>query len=358
MEHFCEAVGLFKRSAMLWFSHFCFEKEPPFRQLEKKGPGWGIENSYWKFLFLKDVFNIITMKIWVIIGLLIFPLLRVAAQEQAEDVYAFDLSTFSGVHQGNSYITLPFNIGNIDPIWFEANVMPDFIIRESKSARLMGVITPQIIIRMYQEESFPVRTPSYIPQITIYYAPTTKPDNERTILFGRIAHHSNGQEDDFYLPGQVVNLKSGNFSTNYLQAGAIRSRYSKKLNAWQFFSTHLEMHPKGWSAPELRNRYSPLRWQVAMSVYKNPFAKKPDRHNKSQLSVTAKASWMFGEVDNWKTFASDRLTVDITFNLHPGFFEEIGFFVNFYYGMDYYNIYFNEMLQVVRFGIMTEGLKF
>ena len=307
---------------------------------------------------MKDRFFIFTMKIFIIIGLPIFPLLWVAAQEQGDEPYAFDLSTFSGVHQGNSYITMPFNIGNIAPIWFEANVMPDFIIRKSKNARLMGVITPQIIIRMYQEESFPVRTPSYIPQITIYYAPTPDPVKERTILFGRIAHHSNGQEGDFYLPGQVINLKAGNFSTNYLQAGAIRSRYSKRLDAWQFFSTHIEVHPKDWTIPELRNQYSPLRWQVAMSVYKNPFAKKTDRHNKSQLSVIAKASWMFGEVGGWETFDSDRLTVDLTFNLHPGFFEEIGFFINFYYGMDYYNIYFSEHLQVIRFGIMTEGLKF
>lgn len=298
------------------------------------------------------------MKTWIIIGLLIFPLLRMTAQEPPDEPYAFDLSTFSGVHQGNSYITTPFNIGNIDPIWFEANIMPDFIIRESKNARLMGVITPQIIIRMYQEESFPVRTPSYIPQITVYYAPTAKPEKERTILFGRIAHHSNGQDGDFYLPGQVINLKSGSFSTNYVQAGAIRSRYSKKLDAWQFFSTHVEVHPEAWSMPELKNRYSPLRWQAALSVYKDPFAKKTERHNKSQLSVTAKASWMFGEVDDWQTIDSHRLTMYLTFNLHPGFFEEIGFFVNFYYGMDYYNIYFNEPLQVIRFGIMTEGLKF
>jgi hypothetical protein len=67
---------------------------------------------------------------------------------------------------------------------------------------------------------------------------------------------------------------------------------------------------------------------------------------------------MFGEVDDRQTIDSHWLTMDLTFNLHPGFFEEIGFFINFYYGMDYYNIYFNEPLQVIRFGIMTEGLKF
>ena len=79
------------------------------------------------------------------------------------------LPLISQVNQGNSYITFPTDIGNIEPLVFEGNVIPNFYLRRSMNSRLMGVLTPQIIIRMYQEDSFPVRTPSYMPQITIYY---------------------------------------------------------------------------------------------------------------------------------------------------------------------------------------------
>ena len=71
-------------------------------------------------------------------------------QEQADSTHKVDLATIATVNQGNSYITFPTDIGNIEPLWFEANIIPNFMIRESKNSRLMGVLTPQIIIRMYR----------------------------------------------------------------------------------------------------------------------------------------------------------------------------------------------------------------
>ena len=85
---------------------------------------------------------------------------------QEIDSSQIGLPIISQVNQGNSYISFPTDIGNIEPLWFEGNIIPNFYIRESKNSRLMGVLTPQIIIRMYQEKSYPVRTPSYMPQIT------------------------------------------------------------------------------------------------------------------------------------------------------------------------------------------------
>ena len=84
------------------------------------------------------------------------------------------LTAISRANQGNSYITFPTDIGNLEPLWFEANLIPNFNIRKSKNSRVMGVLTPQIILRMYQEESYPVRTPSYMPHITVYYRLTEK----------------------------------------------------------------------------------------------------------------------------------------------------------------------------------------
>ena len=85
-----------------------------------------------------------------------------------------DLTILSRATQGNSYITFPTDIGNLEPLWFEANIIPNFNIRKSRNSRLLGVLTPQIILRMFQEESYPVRTPSYMPHITVYYLLTEK----------------------------------------------------------------------------------------------------------------------------------------------------------------------------------------
>lgn len=50
--------------------------------------------------------------------------------------------------------------------------------------------------------------------------------------------------------------------------------------------------------------------------------------------------------------------IGITFFYHPRFLSEIGLFVQLYHGMDYYNIYFDQHRDMVRFGIMTELLSF
>ena len=108
------------------------------------------------------------------------------------------LMELSQVNQGNSYVTFPTDIGNIEPLWFEAGLIPNFYLRQSKSSRLLGVLTPQIILRMYQERSCPVRTPSYMPQITVYYMLKENANGRKLSLYGRYVHHSNGQDEDFF----------------------------------------------------------------------------------------------------------------------------------------------------------------
>ncbi len=268
------------------------------------------------------------------------------------------LSTIATVNQGNSYITFPTDIGNIAPLWFEGNVIPNFMIRKSKNARLIGVLTPQIILRMFREESAPVRTPSYMPQITIYYSLLSNPKSDQYSVFGRFAHHSNGQEDNFYLPNGEINLLSGNFSTNFIEFGVVNNHYNKQLNAVQFYSTSLEIHPPGWSIVELEGKYSMVRWHNGFSIYKIPIGKKTNNKTRARISLKAEAMWMFGNINDWQQLSLHRLNVNLTFYYHPKFLEDIGLFVQVYNGMDYYNIYFNQRLKIIRFGIMTEILKF
>jgi hypothetical protein len=283
---------------------------------------------------------------------------QVMAQEDATKFKPVNLAVIAEVNQVNNYITFPTDIGNLAPLWFEANIVPDFLIRKSKNARLMGVLTPQVIIRMYQEESSPVRTPSYIPQITIYYAIEANRIKGQYTFFGRIAHHSNGQEGDFYLPDSNINLISGSFSTNFVQAGLIFNGFNANLNATQFFNTFVEVHPPRWSMEELDGKYSMVRWHNALSVYKIPLAANSLSQKSPAISMQAEVMWMFGQVDDWSTLSTDRLNLNLTFFYHPSFLEDIGLFVEFYSGMDYYNIYFNEKAEVIRFGIMTEKLRF
>jgi hypothetical protein len=306
-----------------------------------------------------DWFELRNMNSYNIILVFVFAFsLTGFGQHYNDQVPEIGLGIIANVNQGNSYITFPTDLGNLEPLWFEGNIIPNFLIRQSKNSRVMGVLTPQIIIRMYQEESMPVRTPSYIPQITFYYRIDDLKSNSQHTLFGRFAHHSNGQAGNFYLPNGEINLETGNFSTNFFEIGLIYNRSIPKLNAEQFLISSLEVHPLSWSIDELEGLYSPLRWHGTFSIYKMPFGRKNSKNKRAKISFRTEAIWMFGDINQWKDFSLKRLNFDFIFYYHPRFLEDIGFFVQYYNGMDYYNIYFNEKRKVLRFGIMTSKLKF
>lgn len=295
----------------------------------------------------------------IIFSLVISLSLTVTGQEANinDSVPEICLTTISQINQGNSYMTFPTDIGNIEPLVFEGNLIPNFYIRKSKDSRLIGVLTPQIIIRMYQETSVPVRTPSYMPQVTAYYMLSSKTNVNSFSSFARYAHHSNGQDGDFYLENGDINLKTGNFATNYFELGITKTNYNKKYNAAQYFSTSFQYHPKSLTADELEGIYSLYRWNSTFSIFKLP-GNNSIKNKKTTISVKGKTTWMFGDYNNLNGSSLDRLNLSFTFYYQPKFLDEIGFFAQIYHGMDYYNIYFDHQISILRFGIMTEKLRF
>lgn len=280
------------------------------------------------------------------------------AQTNEDATSILNLDKMAQINQGDSYVTFPFDFGNIEPLMFEANVSPSFKIRERKDSRLMGVLTGQIIIRMYDEPSNPIRTPSYMPQITFYFLTGNKQASKKLTLFGRFAHHSNGQDGNFYNEDGTINLISGNFATNFVELGIIKSSYSNHLNAFKFFKSSVEIHPKSWMLDEMKGKYSGLRWHNTFLAYKLPMDGDFNKSQKSNFSLKAETTLMLDNVNNQETFDLKQLNASLTFYYHPKFLEDIGFFVQFYHGTDYYNIYFNHQIDTIRFGLMTEILRF
>jgi len=221
----------------------------------------------------------------------------------------------------------------------------------------MAVLTGQIIIRMYNEFSYPVRTPSYIPQVTFYYLTGNKKAETNYTFYGRIAHHSNGQDNDFYNSNGSINTLSGNFATNFFELGLIKTTQSTQLNAVKFFKSSLEVHPKSWMLQELHGQYSGLRWHNSFTAFKLS-REQANKSKNPNFSLKVETTYMFDAINNWNTLDIKRLNAGLTFYYHPKFLEDIGLFVQFYHGKDYYNIYFDETLDVIRFGIMTEILRF
>ena len=278
---------------------------------------------------------------------------------QPDETYpGVGLTELSQLNQTNSYATFPTDLGNIEPLWFEVNIIPNFYLRQSKNSRLMAVLTPQIILRMYQERSYPVRTPSYMPQLTLYYLLKEKDRYRKYSVFARYAHHSNGQDGDFFEENGEINLKTGDFATNFIESGIIITNVNPRYYAHQFFKSSFEVHPQSWSVAEMEGIYANYRWHNALSIYRISPKNTEVERKKANFSVKAETSWMFGELNDWDGFSLKRLNLTLTFYYHPKFLEDIGFFAQYYRGLDYYNIYFSHRLEILRFGLMTEKLRF
>jgi len=284
------------------------------------------------------------------------PIMYLMAQKETSVAPKLSLERIALINQSDTYITFPTDIGNIAPLIFEANVNPSFIIRERKDSRFMAILTPQIIIRMFNEESYPIRTPSYIPQISFYYLANKKEALDYLVLFGKIAHHSNGQEGDFYNADNTINLQSGSFATNFIEFGFLKTSYSNKLKAIKTIKSSIELHPKNWMLQEMRGQYSGLRWHNSFTSFKFPL--KNDDNGKAKFSLKAETILMLDNFNELDFFDINRFNASLTFYYHPKFLEDIGLFVQLYHGKDYYNINYEHQISIIRFGLMTEILRF
>jgi hypothetical protein len=259
-------------------------------------------------------------------------------------------------NQKESYITLGGGFGNIDPLIFEGLVAPYFLLRTSGDSKWGATISPVIYIRMFNEYSFPVRTPSYMPQITFYRLIGNDDKKSLNYLFLNLVHHSNGQDDDFFNEDGSINTISGDFSTDYLELGAFFTQQLVPFsNTREYFKTSVEYHPNITRIEDLEGRYSFLRWHNSFRVFRffgSDGSLKMEKTPRIQSTLTT--TWMFGEINGSDFFdATERLNISFTIAYRPKVLSDVSFFANFYSGNDYYNIYFNTRLMVLKFGLQA-----
>ena len=122
--------------------------------------------------------------------------------------------------------------------YFEANLAPYYIVLKGRDLqrdwlkRFSIAFEPQMTFRIYlsKAQSFPVRPPSFQPKFHFNYFIHPRLDSATTRfqhLSLIIGHLSNGQPNPFFLDSAktIVNLRNGNFSTNYLRFGYTFSQY-------------------------------------------------------------------------------------------------------------------------------------
>jgi hypothetical protein len=287
-------------------------------------------------------------------------------------------------------------------ILFEGQIAPRIIIVDSIGRATRSVLaeskapvwayqvsaTPMVRLRMFDETSNPVRTPSYMPKGTLQVArlrnvsASTDSDEDAfnrgpvemwlldAIPFG---HHSNGQDGCLFtneardaegecvevLPAspKIVNKTDGSFSTNYIEAtlhygrmyldstGAAAGDFTTR---WEWRAgIGFQLNPEGYVGgsikPELSERYGPTR------VLFSGMAARRDLWRCGRASAEGRFQAMTDPPEG-----VPALITSLEGACFPRGWGGAGLFVRFYHGQDYYNLGFAESITRLHFGVALQ----
>ena len=278
--------------------------------------------------------------------------LQVAHMDEA--ILSTSDRTYLTFGQGIGNYKTPYGIKPLNPLIFEGQISPDFFLRLSKKRTIGMAVFPKIIIRMFNQPSMPVKTPSYMPSILFYHQLNIpfanqlfrffSSDEQMAFMTYRAIHHSNGQEGNYYLTGtDSVNYRNGNFSTNAVEIAfswsAVDSgRVGKSFaNGRIAYERQLDIERE----TELRHTY-----------YYDKISLESRFIYSEKVKAYIKYSVMWGTAK-----FRPRNSVDLFLAFKPSKkLSNFSIFMRGYIGPDYYNLYYENMLRTITLGIIADPL--
>ena len=114
--------------------------------------------------------------------------------------------TYVSFGQGLGHYKTPYGMRPLKSLVFEGQISPGFYLSLSKQKTIGFAFFPKIVIRMYNEPSLPVKTPSYMPSVLFYHSIKSsilpkiifrgsEAEKQLTFVTYRLTHHSNGQNE-------------------------------------------------------------------------------------------------------------------------------------------------------------------
>jgi hypothetical protein len=308
------------------------------------------------------------MKKIAIVLLLLLPLSIVAQVDRKEfrqnkEIRQEVNTLFNELYLQNSeisFVTFPYSqVGMNNYTVLTANLVPHYYVFP-KQWRMGLTLTPQIRIRIWDDYSFPIRTPSFIPQATFFMKLNLNPNRYKYFSL-KLAHHSNGQDGAPLNADSTINLVNGNFHTNYVEWAYNFGFQNSKGNS--YYKLGIELHTgllELLDEPAYRDKYGKIRVNFAMSgsKYVNIITEKMFRkilvdptENKQELWRTVFEAMYIADkevdIDWYQRFNAElKLYRKIRNSPNTAWFMSFG-----YLGHDYYNIYFLNSYPIVRFGL-------
>ena len=243
-----------------------------------------------------------------------------------------------------SYLAYPVNLNGLPSLIFECSIAPHFFVHPDDWP-LAFVLTPKILLRMFNEESSPVRSPSFMPRIALFawFQQRVRADRPTFYASVTLSHHSNGQAGPFFHDDGSVNHETGSFSTNYLDFAIYGTGITGRFLGWS--SVSLQWHPGFNEDPQLKGRYGLLRLNTATTVVADlPL------HGQINVRIGAILDDYLKVSKTELLRALERFPVSISYAMTvPGI--DLGVYLGYYIGHDYYNIWFDRVIHTLQVGI-------
>lgn len=269
-------------------------------------------------------------------------------------IVSFADQTYITVSQGLGSRVTPGGVKKLEPVLFEGQMAPLFSLQFRRRVPFGFALCPKIVFRMYNEYSYPVKTPSYVPFLLIYHKVKfpflkrynmfrpflkVKPAFFNTYKYG---HHSNGQNGPYFIPGtKDINYTNGNFATDYTEvatsflSGDTIHDNLDLISGRLAFEHHLGLNRED----SMYNTYyyEKLSLELRFLIFK-------------KISISTGFSAMFGREGFKPHYASDTY---VSYRPLPRI-SDISVFAKIYFGPDYYNLRYENTMRFISFGLLLE----
>lgn len=233
-------------------------------------------------------------------------------------------------------------------------LITSYMILVSKVLPIVLSINPNFTVRVRNERSAGVRTPSYRLGGSMYLRLST---NSLHYKYAELSytHHSNGADADALLPNKEINTYDGNFSINDLTMSYRFGHYTGSFaqrNYYGFhFKTGLQWHKWFRYETALIGNYGFTRINSDFSF--RVYQRLEEKMKKVKWRLDGHVSYAINPLTNYKFIApKKRLNAEFSANYGLPFMQSSFLMVSFgYYGEDPYNIYFNDKYAFARFGV-------
>lgn len=243
-----------------------------------------------------------------------------------------------------------------------------YMLLGSYKSPIAFAIIPDFTVRVRNEFSAGVRTPSYRLGGTLYARLNANPENYQ---YGELAftHHSNGQDQDALNTDGTVNTLTGNFNANYLTASyrfghltetdADESYYSFNHRIglqWYKFFRYEPALDLGFGFTRILYNFS---WRKYDQIERNARNKPKVKTEKETWRLNTEVFYAVNKIPA-KNLANlqKRLNAEINFNYSLPFMNNVFLMAAVgYYGEDNYNIYFQDHYGYLRFGLSSGFLR-